>query len=47
MQTFRGSSWKGKDCDDFDPKVRPGIIPVGSDIAQDTNCNGIYVKIFK
>ena len=43
LKTFRGTSWKGKDCDDLNPKVRPGVKPVGNDIAKDTNCNGIYV----
>jgi acyloxyacyl hydrolase len=46
FKTFRGTSWKGKDCDDLNPKVRPGVKPIGNDIAKDTNCNGIYVHIF-
>ena len=39
---LRGSSWRGKDCDDFSGKVRPGARSVNGDVALDQNCNGIF-----
>jgi acyloxyacyl hydrolase len=39
---LRGTSWRGKDCDDFSKKVRPGARSVNGDIAVDENCNGIF-----
>ena len=44
-QALRGSSWKGKDCDDLSKRVHPGAVPIAGDRVQDTNCNGIYVAI--
>lgn len=41
LRTFRGSSWRGKDCNDLDPDIRPGKHTVGDSLL-DTNCNGIY-----
>lgn len=41
FQTFRGSSWRGRDCSDFDSDVRPGKRTTG-DAIFDTNCNGIF-----
>ena len=41
LPTFRGSSWRGKDCNDFDPKIHPGLYTDG-DALEDTNCNGIF-----
>ena len=41
LQTFRGSSWRGKDCDDLDKKMHPGRYTEDDAIA-DTNCNGIF-----
>lgn len=40
--TLRGTSWRGKDCDDHDPNVYPGrkAAPSGKESA-DYNCNGI------
>jgi acyloxyacyl hydrolase len=39
--TLRGSSWRGKDCDDISSKVHPGAHVVDGDWATDSNCNGI------
>lgn len=41
LRTFRGSSWRGKDCNDLDSDVHPGKHTV-DDTFFDTNCNGIY-----
>ena len=41
LQTFRGTSWRGKDCNDLDPDVYPGR-HTEDDAFFDTNCNGIY-----
>ena len=40
-QEFRGWSWRGKDCNDFDRNVRPGRDSRGLSAAVDWNCNGI------
>lgn len=40
IETFRGSSWRGKDCDDLDSHIYPGRKSMG-DVEIDTNCNGI------
>ena len=39
---LRGTSWRGKDCDDFSKKVRPGARSVNGDTVKDQNCNGIF-----
>ena len=39
--TFRGASWRGKDCNDLDDKIYPGRY-TEDDALEDTNCNGIY-----
>ena len=39
-RTFRGTSWRGKDCDDFHPDIHPGRRST-DDAFVDTNCNGI------
>ena len=41
MDTFRGTSWRGKDCDDLDDKVYPGRRSHNGDEIFDSNCNGI------
>ena len=41
VQTFRGASWRGKDCNDVDGNIYPGRHTTGDDVV-DTNCNGIY-----
>ncbi|CAF3362404.1 unnamed protein product [Rotaria socialis] len=40
--TLRGSSWRGKDCNDFSSQVYPGAQSVDGDSVIDHNCNGIY-----
>ncbi|CAF4794565.1 unnamed protein product [Rotaria sp. Silwood1] len=40
--TFRGSSWRGKDCNDLSSKIRPGARSVKGDFVIDHNCNGIF-----
>jgi acyloxyacyl hydrolase len=42
MKTLRGTSWRGKDCNDADSKIHPGA-KGGNDSAIDSNCNGIQV----
>ena len=39
--TLRGTSWRGKDCDDASSAVHPGARVVNSDSVIDHNCNGI------
>lgn len=41
LETARGSSWRGKDCNDLDSKVYPGRKAPSGDAVLDTNCNGI------
>ena len=41
LQTFRGTSWRGKDCNDLDAEVHPGRRTT-DDAVFDTNCNGIF-----
>ena len=41
MQTFRGSDWRGRDCNDLDSEVHPGRHTT-DDAVFDTNCNGIF-----
>ena len=41
LQTFRGTSWRGKDCNDVDKGIYPGKHTT-DDAVLDTNCNGIY-----
>jgi len=40
--TLRGTSWRGKDCDDFTSKIHPGAHVVNGDAVDDSNCNGIF-----
>ena len=40
VQTFRGSAWRGKDCNDLDNKIYPGRHTTGDGVV-DSNCNGI------
>lgn len=42
FEAWRGSSWRGKDCDDINALSHPGVKPSGSDVITDSNCNGIY-----
>lgn len=39
--TMRSGSWRGKDCDDFSSKIRPGSHTSNDDATIDHNCNGI------
>lgn len=41
VHTFRGTSWRGKDCNDLNAKMYPGRYSTDDAVA-DTNCNGIY-----
>ena len=41
VHTFRGTAWRGKDCNDFDADVYPGRHTT-DDAVFDSNCNGIY-----
>lgn len=41
LPTFRGTSWRGKDCVDFDAEVYPGRYST-DDAVIDSNCNGVY-----
>ncbi|CAF0795333.1 unnamed protein product [Adineta ricciae] len=40
--SLRGSSWRGKDCNDFSRKIRPGARSINGDPTIDENCNGIF-----
>ncbi len=40
-QTFRGTSWRGKDCSDINKDTYPGRHTT-DDAVMDSNCNGIY-----
>ncbi|CAF1261864.1 unnamed protein product [Adineta steineri] len=40
--TLRGSSWRGKDCNDFSSQIHPGAHTIQSDSVIDHNCNGIF-----
>ena len=41
LNTFRGASWRGKDCNDIDSNIHPGRRSE-SDKVIDSNCNGIF-----
>jgi len=43
-KTLRGSSWRGRDCNDDDPETYPGRRPRKGDADRDSNCNGIHGK---
>ncbi|UJR23997.1 hypothetical protein I4U23_026963 [Adineta vaga] len=40
--TMRGSSWRGKDCNDISSTIRPGSHVINGDVPIDHNCNGIF-----
>ena len=40
--TLRGTSWRGKDCNDLDRNIYPGRRSTTGDGVVDSNCNGIY-----
>lgn len=41
-KAFRGRDWRGRDCNDLDPSVHPGALPINSDKQWDSNCNLIF-----
>ncbi|ESO89739.1 hypothetical protein LOTGIDRAFT_164760 [Lottia gigantea] len=43
-ETLRGTSWRGRDCDDSNHSRHPGARAIDSDTSYDSNCNGIYGK---
>lgn len=40
--TLRGTSWRGKDCNDLNAQIHPGSKTINSDATLDHNCNGIF-----
>jgi acyloxyacyl hydrolase len=39
---FRGTDWRGRDCDDTNPGAYPGRVPAADgDAHADANCNGV------
>lgn len=44
VESWRGTSWRGKDCDDLSHHSHPGAKPIDWDEAVDSNCNGISGK---
>ncbi|XP_077983383.1 acyloxyacyl hydrolase-like [Glandiceps talaboti] len=42
IDILRGTSWRGKDCNDLDANIHPGAKPIDWDRYEDSNCNGIY-----
>lgn len=42
VESWRGSSWRGRDCDDVDALHHPGARPRNGDVVFDSNCNGIH-----
>ena len=42
VESWRGSSWRGRDCDDVNASHHPGAKPVDGDVIIDSNCNGIH-----
>lgn len=41
-EALRGTSWRGKDCNDFVKSIRPGARTSDGDPVSDQNCNGIF-----
>lgn len=44
VEAWRGTSWRGRDCDDINHLSHPGAKPRDWDIVFDSNCNGIHGK---
>ncbi len=42
LDTFRGTSWRGKDCNDLNDNHYPGRISNNGDPIYDSNCNGVF-----
>ena len=43
-KTLRGTSWRGRDCDDTKKYVYPGRKNTNENDEVDSNCNGIFGK---
>jgi len=41
LKTFRGTHWRGKDCDDLNKNIYPGRKSWDNGKGEDFNCNGI------
>ena len=44
VESWRGTSWRGRDCDDINHLSHPGAKPRDWDTVFDSNCNGIKGK---
>ena len=44
VESWRGTSWRGRDCDDINHLSHPGAKPRDWDTVFDSNCNGIHGK---
>ena len=44
VESWRGTSWRGRDCDDVNHLSHPGAKPRDWDHVFDSNCNGIHGK---
>ena len=42
VEAWRGTSWRGRDCNDLNHQIHPGAKPRNGDVIFDTNCNGIF-----
>lgn len=42
IPVMRGYNWRGKDCNDFNKNVYPGVKHFSGDQTIDYNCNGIW-----
>lgn len=42
VESWRGISWRGRDCNDLDALHHPGAKPKDGDVFFDSNCNGIH-----
>ena len=41
MYQLRGADWRGKDCNDQEASIRPGVVKTHQNPFVDANCNGI------
>ena len=42
VESWRGISWRGRDCNDLNALHHPGAKPKDGDVFFDSNCNGIH-----
>ena len=42
VESWRGTSWRGRDCGDSNALHHPGAKPEDGDVVSDSNCNGIH-----